>query len=338
MRGTLNIFTLMKEFNATIIIPTLNEEKFIAPCIESIVNQSFPIEKMDIMVIDGGSIDKTKDIVEQYIKKYPNIRFINNPKQIQSVAFNIGVQNSSAPWIIRLDAHALYHPDYVKKCIEYLESDGSIGNVGGVWDIKPQNTSLQATANSIVNQVRFGIGGASFRVGAEAGEVDTVPFGAFPRKVIEEVGGMREDLPRGEDNEINSRIKKAGYKIFLDPSIVSTYFARPTILASVKQMYKNGLSIGWLINIDRSSIGLRHLIPILFSMSLMISLVVLIIVPSLWWIFIGILIVYSIAAFIASYLACRKFGFRYFFILPVIFFCIHSAYGLGTLIGIFYKN
>lgn len=324
----------MKDYKVAIIIPTLNEEKFIGACLDSVIKQSFPIKEMDIMVIDGGSRDRTKEIVENYSLKYPNIRFIHNPKKIQSVAFNIGVQHSSAPWIIRLDAHALYHLEYIGKCIHYLESDARIGNVGGIWDIQPQNDSLQATANSIVNKVKFGIGGASFRVGAEAGEVDTVPFGAFPRRVIEEVGGMREDLPRGEDNEINARIKQAGYNIYLDPTIVSTYFARPTIWSSVNQMYNNGLSIGWLMHIDRTAISLRHLVPMGFVLSLVLSAIISIVFPSLWWMFVGIMVVYMLAAFVASWAASRTFGFRYFFILPLIFFGIHLAYGWGTIVGI----
>ena len=322
-----------------IIIPTLNEEKFIANCLESVLNQSYPVDAMDIMVIDGGSKDDTVGIVREYEKKYPdNIRLIHNPKKIQAVAFNLGVNASTAKYIVRLDAHALYHKDYISLCVYHLERNPEYGNVGGVWDIKAQNESLQAQANSIANQVRFGIGGASFRVGAEAGDVDTVPFGAFSRDVLKKVGLMREDLPRGEDNEINSRIRKNGYKIFLDPRIVSTYFARPTIWQSTKQMYKNGLSIGWLMHIDRESLGLRHLVPLCFLLSLICALIITCINLKLWWIFAGIVGVYGIAALTASFLACKKFGFKYFLILPWLFFCMHIAYGWGTLVGLFPKR
>lgn len=327
----------MNNSMVAIIIPTLNEEKFIGECLDSIIAQSYPIEQMDIMVVDGGSSDRTKDFVSLYKKKFPHLRFINNPKKIQSVAFNIGVEMSTAPYVIRLDAHALYDKDYIKKSIEHLVADKTIGNVGGVWDIKAQNDSLQAQANAIANKVKFGIGGATFRVGASEGEAETVPFGAFPRLVLEKVGLMREDLPRGEDNEINSRIRKNGYKIWLDPTIVSTYFARPTILQSAKQMYKNGLSIGWLLHIDKESLGIRHLIPMCFVLALIGFIILMCIVHSLWWMFVSIIGLYLVAAFIASFLACRKFGFRYFFILPILFFAMHSSYGIGTLIGIFQR-
>lgn len=323
------------KYLVSIIIPTLNEEKFIARCLDSVINQSFPIENVDLMVVDGGSSDRTCDIVNNYHVNYPNIRLINNPGRIQSIAFNIGVKNSDAPYIVRLDAHAVYDKDYLSVCYELLKSNTQFGNVGGVWDIRPQSSTIGSEVNAIINQVKFGIGGAAFRVGAEAGPVDTVPFGAFPRKVIEEVGGMREDLARGEDNEYNSRIRKAGYTIYLDPRIKCSYFARPDLKSSCRQMYNNGFSIGNLFHIDRNAVGLRHIIPLMFVLSLAASFILAAIIPALWFIPLGILALYFFAAIIASIDACSKFGWKYFFYLPFYFFCIHVSYGTGTLIGLF---
>lgn len=95
-------------YKIAIVIPTLNEEKFIAQCLDCVIRQTFPFTAIDLMVVDGGSNDRTKSIVEKYQKRYSNIRFIHNPGRIQSIAFNIGVENSDAPYIVRLDAHALY--------------------------------------------------------------------------------------------------------------------------------------------------------------------------------------------------------------------------------------
>lgn len=325
------------KFSVAVIIPTLNEEKFIAQCLDSVIGQSFPLENMDVMVVDGGSSDRTCEIVGQYHEKYPNIRLLDNPGKIQSIAFNIGVRNSDAPVIVRLDAHATYDRDYISVCHELLLSNDRYGNVGGVCSIRPQRSRTGSEVNAIINQLKFGIGGASFRVGAEAGPVDTVPFGAFPRKVIEEIGGMREDLPRGEDNEFNSRIRKAGYTVYLDPRIKCSYFARPDLQSSCRQMYNNGFSIGNLFHIDRQAVGLRHIIPLLFVLSVIFSIILSIIVPALWFIPVAILALYFAAAIIATVDACLKFRWKFFFILPVYFFCIHVSYGVGTLAGLFKK-
>ena len=146
------------KYKVAVIIPTLNEEKFIARCLDSVINQSYPFEDMDVMVVDGGSQDRTREIVEKYHTKYENIRLLQNPGRIQSIAFNIGVKNSDASYIVRLDAHALYKPYYIEGCVRGLESDASRGNVGGQWDIQPQNNSLWAMTNAILNYSKFGIG------------------------------------------------------------------------------------------------------------------------------------------------------------------------------------
>ena len=120
-------------YKVAVVIPTLNEERFIARCLDSVISQSYPFADMDVMVVDGGSKDRTKEIVTAYNKKHPNIRLLTNPRRIQSIAFNIGVQNSSAPYIVRLDAHALYKPYYIEGCMKGLEGDPKRGNVGGQW-------------------------------------------------------------------------------------------------------------------------------------------------------------------------------------------------------------
>lgn len=322
------------EYQIAVIIPTLNEEKYIKKCIQSVIEQSFPFALMDVMVVDGGSKDNTRAIVSSMHEQWANIRLLDNPKRIQSVAFNIGVENSSAPYIVRLDAHAYYKPFYIEGCIMGLQEDNKRGNVGGQWDIQPQNSSLWATTNAILNYSKFGIGGATYRVGAKAGNVDTVPFGAFPRKMIEEIGGMREDLPRGEDNEYNSRIKKAGYSIYFDPRIECIYYARPTLKASCKQMFANGDSIGHLFYVDRESIGLRHLIPFLFVLYLVVGLVAsLIYNPCIYLYFAGVAL-YIVCDLFASIIAGKKHGLKYVLPIFVMFFCVHISYGAGTIRGL----
>ena len=320
-------------YEVAIVIPTLNEERFISRCLNSIIKQTYEFEKMDVMIIDGGSNDKTKDIVTEYQKSLQNIRFIENKKKIQSVAFNIGLKKSTAPYIIRLDAHAEYDSEYIYLCIKNLKDDKKRGNVGGRCNILPFNQSVWAQTNAILNHSRFGIGGAAFRVSNEAHNTDSVPFGAFPRKIIEKIGGMREDLPRGEDNEYNSRIRKAGYKIFFDPNIISSYFARPTLGASCKQMYANGNSIGYLYYIDREAIGIRHLVPLLFVVSGLFSIIISVLWSPFCYVFCGGLALYLIADAMASIMGAKD-NVKCTLPLFILFFCVHVSYGMGTIAGL----
>lgn len=325
-------------YKVAIVIPALNEEKFIDKCLNTVKAQTYPFEDMDVMVLDGGSTDKTKSIVNEWHERYENVRLIDNPGRIQSIAFNLGVANSDAPYIIRLDAHVEYDCKYVELCLRHLSEIENVGNVGGVCNMKPQRIGLVPEASAILNCSKFGIGGATFRVGGEPGLVDTVPFGAFPRIVIEKIGGMREDLARGEDNEFNSRIKKAGYKIYFDPGIVSTYYARDTVQGCVKQMYANGVSIGRLLHIDRESVGLRHLVPLAFVLSLIICAIGTFFWKPLFWLLIIALGLYLLADMVATFAACKKHSLKFVLVLPWLFFCVHVAYGWGTLMGLFGKK
>lgn len=311
-----------QKYSIAIIIPTLNEEQHLEECINSISNQTFPFSEIDVMVVDGGSTDKTEEIAHALEKKWNNVRFIRNPQKIQSCAFNLGVRMSNAPIVIRMDAHVLYDSTYVERCYDHLQNDPAIGNVGGRCKIIPADVnSRMATANAILNRSRFGIGGSDFRVSNEEKESDSVPFGAFRREVVEKVGGMREDLPRGEDNEYNSRIRKAGYKIWFDPKIVSSYFARPTLKSSAKQMYQNGLSIAWLWRIDRESLGLRHLVPLVFVLSIPLTA--------------GLsFVLYMVVALLATIQLCNNEGWKYFTSLLLLFPSIHLSYGMGTIMGL----
>lgn len=321
-------------YSVAIVIPVLNEERYLDKCLTTVREQTYPFKQMDIMVLDGGSTDDTRIIVNKWHNQYNNVRLINNPGRIQSVAFNLGVANSNAPYIIRLDAHALYNNDYIEKCIADLKEDCNRGNVGGRCVILPYDNSLWANTNAILNYSRFGIGGSAFRVGVTPQNVDSVPFGAFPRPVIEKVGGMKEYLRRGEDNEINSRIRKAGYNVYFNPEIVSSYYARPTLKASCQQMFANGESIGHLFYVDKESIGLRHMVPLLFVVGIIVGVIASVIYRPIGYLLGAGLSLYFICDIIASIVASKKHGWKYCLPLFVLFFCVHVSYGLGTIKGL----
>jgi len=316
----------------TIIIPVLNEYRRIVPCLESIWAQDYPAEKFEVIIADGGSTDGTQQLIRETYPDRLNLRIIDNPKHTQAAAFNLGIANSSAAYLIRMDAHCTYDPSYLRLIMQHLKEDEHRGNVGGACNFVPGKDSYMGKAICYFNQCRFGIGGASFRVGGKAGEVDTVPFGAFPRAVIDKIGGMNEILFRGEDNEYNARIHSQGYTVFFDPQIRCTYFCRSNLMACLQQMYANGLSIGLLMRYAPYGIGLRHMVPAAFLLSLIVG-IVLLFFPYGWIFLSTVLLAYLIASTTAAFLAGLKFGMLYFWILPFLFFTNHIAYGAGTIIG-----
>jgi len=190
----------------SIIIPILNEEKYIRSCLDSIIESDFDKSKMEVLLVDGGSEDKTIEIIEEYQKQYPFFKLLHNPKKIAPVAMNIGIKEAKGEYIIRLDAHSSYPKDYFSKLIYYhkkLDAD----NVGAVWNTDVLNKTDTAIAIRNVLSDRLGVGGAKFRVGVKkVEEVDTVPFGCYKKEVFEKNGLYDERLVRNQDIELKKFI------------------------------------------------------------------------------------------------------------------------------------
>lgn len=320
--------------SVVVIIPTFNEHLFIKKCLSSVYNQTFFQYIKRILVIDGGSTDGTITIINEEAIKMPKVHLFNNPKKIQSAAFNMGVDFSEEDVIVRLDAHAFYDSKYIELCVYRLISNKTYGNVGGRWIILPYNNSYMAGIIAKINTIKFAMGGADYRSGMIAKEVETVPFGAFPRSVVNEVGVMNESLCRGEDNEYNQRIIGAGYKIFFDPNIFCKYYSRPSFISFIRQMFNNGVSIGVLMRQNFKAISIRHHIPFLFVLFL-VFFSFLSFFSKFFLIVLGIVVtLYAVLDFTVSLLSCIKNKLHYFPIIFIMIFLIHITYGIGTIYGL----
>jgi succinoglycan biosynthesis protein ExoA len=317
----------------SIIIPTLNEERHIKICLDSVFDQTYPSTSLEIFVLDGESTDQTVEIIKELQSFHPNLYLLNNKKKIQSAAFNLGLDNSKGDIIIRLDAHCTYESNYILYIVEnHLESE--YGNVGGYCYVKPGSNTLIANAIALINSSKFGLGGASFRVGKVRKLTDSVPFGAFPKKVISIVGKMNEDLPRGEDNEYNSRLRKAEYKILFDPRIIAYYYSRQNLILFLKQMFDNGFSIGVLMHLSVRAINLRHIIPLLFVGFLIISTFFSFFYTPIGTILVIVLIIYFLLNFINGVQMVSRNEIKLIPIMIFTTFFVHLNYGIGTLYGL----
>ncbi len=139
----------------TIIIPCWNEEKFIQKCLESIINQNYPKDKMEILVVDGMSEDKTREIIVDYSKRFSFIKLVDNPKKFTPFALNIGIKNSGGEIIIRMDAHAGYEKDYISKCVKY-QKEYNADNIGGSIKTLPSQKTILSKAIALVLYSFFG--------------------------------------------------------------------------------------------------------------------------------------------------------------------------------------
>jgi glycosyltransferase involved in cell wall biosynthesis len=336
------------KLKASIVIPVLNEDKFIENCVESIIKNNNDLENMEILIVDGGSTDNTIEIVERISSKYNFIRLLHNPIKITPSALNIAIKDSCGKFIVRLDAHAEYSQNYVNKCIEILEtSDDSIANVGGYIETKPSNHSLFSKAISLCLSSIFGVGLSKFRIlrPKKRKYVDTVPFGCFRRNLFEEIGFFNEKEPRNEDLEFNKRILNNGKKIILDPEISSTYYSRSGLTKLFLQQFDNGKIVTNKFRGKESFHKPRHFIPFLFFLYL-ISVPIFFLtlyedspfVQSYFLYLIPLILYVSLNLVFSLFLAIKNRNIFLFPYLLFTFFLIHFTYGLGSFFGLFLKE
>lgn len=319
----------------SIIIPCRNEEKFIGRCLDSVIKQDYPKEDMEILVVNGASQDKTEEIIDDFAGKYPFIKLLENPRKFTPFGLNIGIKTVKGDIIIRMDAHALYEKDYISKCVEHLKESGA-ENVGGAIETLPADETL--TAKAIAFSLSHPLGVASlFRLGSQKPiEVDTVFGGCYKKEIFQKMGSFNEKLIRSQDLEFNLRLRKAGGKILLFPDIVAHYYASANFKDFAKHNFSDGLWVTYPLRFKIKAFSLRHFIPLLFVLSVILSFSLSLILEHFFLLFLFIVIFYSLTILFFSFkIAEKEKDLRYLFLMPVAFFCRHFIYGLGSIVGLF---
>lgn len=320
----------------SIIIPCRNEERLIAKCLDSIIANDYPKDKLEILIIDGMSEDRTRKILENYEKGYAFVRCLDNPKKITPAALNIGIKDAEGEIIMRMDAHATYDRTYISKCVKYLNEYDS-DDVGGIWKILPRDATFAGEAIVAALCCPFGVGNAYYRLPSnELRHVDTVPFFCCKKEVFKKIGLFNEKLARSQDMEFNFRMRLSGYKILLVPEILSYYYVRSDIKSFLKNNLVNGF---WAIYAIKFStyilVSLRHIVPLAFILGLICSAFLAFFCGGFIWLSVPILGLYALGSlYFSAKISLTKRDLRYLFIMPLIFLMLHMGYGLGSLWGV----
>jgi len=302
----------------SIIISCRNEEKFIEGCLDSFLEQDYPKDKMEILVVDGMSEDKTREIVGGYSAKYSFIKLINNPNKVTPFAFNLGIKNSKGGLIFLAGAHAKYSKEFVSKSVQgFYENKADV--VGGALKTVPTKNTLTARAIAFSLSSSFGAGNSAFRIGVNKPTwVDTVFGGCYKREIFDRVGLFNEKLTRSQDMEFSQRLKKVGAKVLLVPEIVAYYYPKDTLIGFLKHNFKDGIWAVYPLKFVKTPLKLRHYVPLIFVLTLPISI----------W-------PYILASLYFSFkIAKKERDWRLFFVLPLVFFVRHFAYGVGSIVGL----
>lgn len=295
--------------------------------------QTYPLDKMEVVISDGLSTDETLDVIGSFQKQHTDlsVRVVENKARSIPSGVNQAIRESRGEIIVRLDAHSMPIPEYVERCVAAHQS-GKGNNVGGVWEIRPGTETWIAESISFAAAHPLGVGDAMYRLNAKAGAVDTVPFGSFRRELIQRIGAFDETLLANEDYEFNTRVRESGGVVWLDPSIRSVYFSRDTIGRLAAQYWRYGFWKFRMLKRYPHTLRWRQALPPAFVFVL-IALIVL----SLWFATARLLFVlqFSIYSLILGLAGLRlaiktRKGFHLWG-LPLAIATMHMTWGAGFL-------
>ncbi len=322
--------------SVSVVIPCRNEEKFIGKCLDSIIAQNYSKERLEVLVVDGMSEDGTKRIIEGYAEQYAFIRILDNPNKITSCALNLGIKNAKGKLILWMSAHNEYGKEYISKCIKYMD-EFHADAVGGMIKPIPRNNGFIGKSICIAISHPFGVGSSAHKIGISGPQwVDTAFGVCYNKKIFQKVGFFNEKLVRGQDMEFSLRLKKAGLKTLLVPEIISYYYARSGLKLFVKHNFMNGI---WAIlpfkYTNIMPVSLRHLVPLIFVLSLIGSGLLAFFSSVGLLSFLLIVGSYSLSNFYFSLqIAIREKDLELSFLMPIVFFIFHFSYGLGSVWGL----
>ena len=317
----------------SIIVPCYNEQSTIRLLLEALHSQTFPRTEMEVVLADGMSTDGTRERIAAFQRDFPDleVRIVDNVLRKIPSGVNRAIEAARGEILVRSDAHSKPYPDYVANSVKALE-EGRGDNVGGVWEIQPGAQTWIAKSIAAAAAHKLGVGDAMYRLAATASEVDTVPFGSYRRSLIEKIGSFNESLLTNEDYEFNTRIRKAGGRVWLDPSIRSVYYARATLVELIRQYWRYGYWKWRMLRRFPDTLRWRQALPPLFVSSLIGFLLFSIFLPLAGWLLAGEVLFYYFVLFLAGAHAALKH--RKLFLLPGLPLAIsamHLSWGSGFL-------
>ncbi len=352
----------------SVCIIAYNEEKTLAGILADIEEQDYPHEQMELLLVDSASTDGTRRIMQDFAEKnkaaenalhFRSVRVLDNPKRTLPCGWNVALSAYEGEAILKVDAHASIPPDFVRKNAALLDDGEDIA--GGqrpniVDEPTPWRNTLLLAESSM-----FGSSIAPYRNNPGKTYVSSLFHAAYRRRVFEAVGGFDERLARTEDNEIHYRMRKAGFKLAFDPSIISYQHTRSSLRKMLRQKYANGYWIGLTTGVCAQCFSLYHFVPFAFVLAIILSGIGLSVlglwaasyggiadfaafIPAgaflfrliagltvLMWSLYGLLAVGM--ALLAVFTAGEKRNWTCI-ALPFLFLLLHVCYGAGTLAGL----
>ena len=315
----------------SIIITARNEEKYLPMLFEDILNQTFPLQNIEVVLMDSNSTDNTRLVMEEFKKNNEtlSVQIVTNERQIQAAGFNEGVKHATGDVVLKIDAHSRIPADFVQKNVDEILAGAYV--CGGNRPTVVDSADDFSKTLHIVEESALGSSIANYRKSDVKRKVNSIFHGMYRKEVFDKVGLADERLLRTEDNEFHYRVRKAGYDIIFNPEIESYQYIRPTFTKMIQQKFANGYWIGLTSHVCRDCLSLFHFGPGVFVATLLVLMMLTLVsfVPLLTVVFLYLLAVLGLSIFEISK---QKFN-PTLLLIPVIMIAIHFAYGVGTIKG-----
>lgn len=333
MPSLASLATLPSLPRVSVVIPSLNEERYIGALLDSIEAQDYPLDRIEVLVADGGSSDATREIVASRAAhtSLAALRLVDNPGRSTAAGLNAGAAAATGEVIAIVGAHAELDPGFVSNNVRALEESGAAATGGPIETI---GDGPVASAIAAAMSHPFGVGDAKFRYASESGDVDTIAFAAYRREVFDELGGFDLEKDKGEDDDFNYRLRKAGGRLFLTPSVRSRYYSRASFPGLWKQYLGYGGAKGRAFVDDPAALGPRHFVPLAAVLGGAFLLFAVVILRRLIRLATLGLAAYGALALVSGRSAASKSNADWR-LTSLAFPVIHASYGIGMAIGIF---
>jgi succinoglycan biosynthesis protein ExoA len=310
----------------TLAIPCRNEERFIAQTVRCALGQDYPPDRLEVLVADGCSTDRTRAILAELSRADGRLRVIDNPERIQAAGMNAMIRQARGDVVIRLDAHAEYASDYARRCVEVLERTGA-DNVGGAQRARAASWFQRVFCAAMSSPL--GGGGAAYKSAQAEGFVDTVYCGAFRRRVFETVGLFDARAVTNEDAELNQRIAAAGGRVYLSRDIVAHYYPRDSFRAVARQYFAYGQGRARTVLKHRRFLTLRPLA----SLGAVAGGAVLVATWPLHHLTLPVLALYALGCGLEAVRVGARVGAWAVPFVWALFPVMHAAHGVGMISG-----
>lgn len=252
------------------MMPVLNERAYLEHAIASVLEQQLEVPAELVLAL-GPSTDGTTQLAQRLAADDDRIRLVDNPDAHIPVGLNAAIRASRYPTIVRVDAHSELSPGYAQRALATLQRTGA-ANVGGVMRADGRTPFQKSVARAYNSPI--GLGGGAYHGTTHEGEAESAYLGVMRRSVLDEVGLFDESIRRGEDWELNLRIRQAGHKVWLDPQLSVTYWPRESWWRLARQFRATGAWRGELVRRFGRSNGLRFFAPPALLLNVAIALIV----------------------------------------------------------------